>query len=105
MRTLLVVLAFLAAMSLTACGKKPPVVQSTIVEVVKTVEVLKPIPVKAQPPAELLTPLQVPLPVFVAPSDPLASSALTIEGERLLRGLIEELLQRITALQDWAKAP
>lgn len=88
----------------TACGKTPPVLQPTIVEVVKTVEIKVPIPVKAEPPPELLAPFKIPLPVFVAPSDAETSSALTVDGERLLRGLVEELLQRLKAWEEWAKA-
>lgn len=87
-----------------ACGKKPPVVQPQVVEIIKTVEVTIPVPVKMQPPAELLESRPIPVPVFVAPSDPNASSALTAEGERLLRGLIEELLARLAAWQAWAEA-
>lgn len=103
MRLLFVTLALLASMFLVACGgKKPPVVQPTVVEIIKTVEVRVPVPVKAEPPAELLAPLRVPLPVFVAPSHQAASSALTAEGERLLRALIEELLATIDAWKQWA---
>lgn len=89
---------------LAACGKTPPVVAPTIVEVIKTVEVKIPIQVKAEPPPELLAPIKIPLPVFVAPSDAETSSALTVEGERLLRGLIEDLLQRLAAWKAWAEA-
>lgn len=86
-----------------ACGKKtPPVVTPPEIRTV-TVEV--PVPVKAQPPAELLTAQTFPLPIFIAPSDPGASSALTAEGERLLRGLIEELLAKLRAWEAWAKEP
>jgi hypothetical protein len=94
------------AVLITGCGgKKTPVVQPTIVREVVTVEVLKPVPFKVTPPSELLAPLKIPLPVFVAPSDPLASSALTAEGERLLRGLIEDLLGLRAAWIAWATAP
>jgi hypothetical protein len=105
MRTLLVVLALLAAMLLASCGKKAPIVGPTIVREVVTVDVLTPVPFKAPPPPELLAPLTIPLPVFVAPTDPAASSALTAEGERLLRGLIEELLRLRSAWIAWATAP
>jgi len=89
MRTLLIVLA---SMCFVSCGgKKPPVVQPTIVREVQVVEVKVPVPTVIQPPPELLQPIKIPLPVFVAPSDPKASSALTAEGERLLRGMLEEL--------------
>ncbi len=105
MKTLLVVLALLAAMFVTSCRKKPPIVAPTIVEVVKIQEVKVPVPFKVQPPPELLEALKIPLPTFVAPSDTAASSALTAEGERLLRGMIEDLLQRLAAWKAWATAP
>jgi hypothetical protein len=57
------------------------------------------------PPSALLEPVTAPLPVFVAPSDPKASSALTPENERLLLALIEDLLARIAAWKAWATAP
>lgn len=57
------------------------------------------------PPAELLAPLTPPLPTVVPPQDPAASSALTAEGERLLRALLAELLTRIAAWEAWAHDP
>jgi hypothetical protein len=81
------------------CAKKVP---PQIVRVVEPVEVRVPVPVHKEPPPELLAQLMPPLPTFVAPSAPDASSALTVEGERILRGLIEELLQRIAAWKAWA---
>lgn len=89
--------------AVAACGKKPPAVQPATIKVYETLEVLTPIPVKAEPPAELRAALKFILPVFVAPSDPLASSALTPEGERLLRGLIAQLLGEIEAWRAWAE--
>lgn len=86
---------------LAGCGAKA--VPPQIVRVVDTVEVKVPILVQRTPPAALLTPLQPPLPVFVDPANPEASSALTAEGERLLRGLIEDLLGRIEAWRAWAQ--
>lgn len=103
-RSWLTIIALLLLLSLVGCGKKPPIVAPTVVEVIKVQEVQVPVPFKVQPPPELLAALQMPLPIFVAPSDPAASSALTVEGERLLRGLIEELLQRISAWKAWAEA-
>jgi hypothetical protein len=89
---------------LSGCAKKPPVAPQ-IVRVVETVEVKVPTLVQRVPPAELLAPLAPPLPVFVAPESPDASSALTAEGERLLRALIEDLLTRIEAWKAWAQTP
>lgn len=88
-----------------ACGKKPPVVQPTVVKVIETVEVKVPVPFKVAPPAELMAPLQVDLPVFVSPSDPAASSALTVENERKLRALIETLMATVQAWRVWATTP
>lgn len=103
MRVLLAVLALLASF-VSGCGKKPPVLAPQTIEVVRTVTVDRPVPFRVQAPPELLQPLKVPIPVFVAPSDPQASSALTVENERLLRALIESLLGQIRAWQVWATA-
>lgn len=91
----------LVALLVAGCGAKK--VPPQIVRVVETVEVKVPVPVQRTPPAELLVPLKPPLPTFVAPESPDASSALTAEGERLLRGLIEDLLTRIEAWKTWAQ--
>lgn len=64
-----------------------------------------PVMVRVMPPTELLEALQPPLPLFVTPSDPAASSALTAEGERLLRALIQEMKSRIEAWKVWATEP
>lgn len=100
MRTVAIVVLLL----LSGCAKKAPVAPQ-IVRVVETVEVKVPTLVQRVPPPELLAPLAPPLPLFVAPESPEASSALTAEGERLLRGLIEELLTRIEAWRTWAQTP
>jgi len=102
MAGLVVLLAL--TLGLAACGGKkiPP---PTVVRIVETVEVKIPVVEARVPPPELLVPLTPPLPLFVAPGDSEASSALTAEGERLLRGLIEELLGRIEAWRAWAQEP
>jgi hypothetical protein len=64
-----------------------------------------PVAVRAKAPAELTAAIASPLPVFVAPTDAAASSALTPEGERALRAWIDELLTRLRAWQAWATAP
>lgn len=100
MKTLTVVVLCMCAV---ACGgKAPPVVQPPRVEVVTVKE---PVPFRVPPPAELLAPFTFPLPVFISPFDPKATSALDAEGERFWRGVIEELLQRIEAWKAWASAP
>jgi hypothetical protein len=58
---------------------------------------------RAAPPAELTAPLAGdPLPAFVAPTDPAATSALTADGERDLQQLLLELLTRLRAWAAWA---
>ena len=96
-------LLFVGCLVLASCAKTPPVAPQ-IVRVVETVEVKVPTLVSRVPPPELLAPLTPPLPVFVPPADPEASSALTAEGERLLRALIEDLLTRIDAWRTWAES-
>ncbi len=94
-------LCVLGLLFAVGCGAKtaPP----QIIREVQTVEVKVPVTVQRKPPAELLAPLQPPLPTFVEPANPEASSALTVEGERLLRALIEDLLTRIDAWKTWAE--
>lgn len=95
------VLALVASLAAAGCaGRRVP--PPTVVKIVETVEVKVPVIQARTPPSELLASLRPPLPSFVSPEDPLASSALTVEGERLLRGMIEELLGRIEAWQAWA---
>lgn len=94
----------LIALVIAGCHHKPPVVAP--VEIIKTVEVKVPVPVKVTAPPELLAPYVPPaVPVFVQPSDPKASSALTTEGEQNLRALINDLLTRIAAWRAWATTP
>lgn len=95
-------LAIIPLLLLIGCHKKPPVV---VPPEIRTVEVLVPTPTKVAPPAELLAAVKPPLPVFVSPTDPMATSGLTAEGERMLRGLIEELLGRLEAWKKWAETP
>jgi hypothetical protein len=98
----LVTVVSIVAVFLIGCHKKPPVV---VPPEIRTVEVSVPVPVKVAPPAELLAAVKPRLPVFVSPSDPQATSGLTAEGERMLRGLIEELLGRLEAWKAWATTP
>lgn len=96
---LLVVFAMFFAIG---CGARqaPP----TVVTIKEPFEVKVPVAVRREPPAELLVRPMPPLPIFVPPTDPAASSALTADGERLLRALIEELLGRLDAWRAWAEA-
>lgn len=89
----------------TLCGCAAKTVPPTVVTIREPVEVKVPVAVRRVPPQELLVAAKPPLPVFVAPTDPEASSALTAEGERLFRALVEEMLGRIAAWEAWAQAP
>ena len=94
----------LALIAVAGCHHKPPAVAP--VEILRTVEVKVPVPFKVAAPPELLAPYApAALPVWVQPSDPKASSALTVDGERDLRALINDLLTRIAAWKAWATAP
>ena len=89
-RVLVAVLAVLAV----ACGAKaPPVVSPTVIREKEPYEVKVPAPYVVPYPPELvalLGPLKIPMPKFISPSDPRASSALTVEDERLMQGLLWE---------------
>jgi len=99
----LAVFALIALVGI-GCHHKPPAVAP--VEIIKTVEVKIPVPFKVAAPPELLAPYApAGLPVWVQPSDPKASSALTADGERDLRALINDLLTRIAAWKAWATTP
>lgn len=105
MRLLIAVALLLASMFVTSCGKKPPVVAPTVVREVVVQEVIKPVTVKPEPPPELLAPITAILPFFVPPDHPDASAALTPEGLRNLRALIELLFGKDDAWKAWATAP
>jgi len=96
MRLKLPVIILITSLSL-GCVHPKPIVQTITVDV--------PIKVNPIPPESLLSTLTPDLPTFVSPTDPQASSALTSEGERLFRALINDLLTRIQAWTDWAVNP
>ena len=82
---------------LAGCASAPEIV-------VKTVEIKVPVPVRVEAPAELLAPYRpTKLPVFVQPAAPAASSALTADGEKALRAIIEDLTARDAAWRAWAQ--
>lgn len=93
-------LVLVTALSLAACSGTPE-----IRERVRTVEVKVPVPTYRAPPPELATPPALAAPRFVPPSDAQASSALTPQGEAVLRALIGELLARERAWREWARGP
>ncbi len=97
------VIAILALL-LAGCGSTPT--REPVCEV-EIVEVKVPVPVRAEPPAELMGPLVLddPLPVWLAPSAPGATSALDGEGEIRLRMIIHRLLGEIEAWLEWATTP
>ena len=95
--------ALLLCLALVGCGKAPPVVAPTVVTIREPIEVRVPVIERRVPPAELLAPITSPVPVFLAPEVPTASSALDAEGERVLRAWVEELLSRLEAWRAWAE--
>ena len=90
----------LLALALAGCAGAP------VAPVVRTVEVKVPVPVRREPLPELMAPYRPAAPlVFVAPGDPKATSALTPEGEKRLRDILEDFLARDRAWQAWARQP
>jgi hypothetical protein len=86
-----------------ACAKTPPAVQPTTIEVVRTETVDRPVYVKTPLPTELLEAFsRLVLPVFVSPTDPNASSALTPEGERVWLAFLEQVKAIRRALEAHA---
>lgn len=71
---------------------------------VQVVEVKVPVPVRMTPTPELLAAPQFAdgLPVWLEPTDPQASSALTREGETRLRLQLQEMQDRDEAWREWA---
>lgn len=66
-------------------------------------EVRVPVYTHAAPPTELLAPLEIAnAQVFISPTDPQATSALTLDGERAIKHLLLQLLTRIRAWETWA---
>lgn len=67
----------------------------------KITEVKIPVATDKKPPKELLAKFTFDLPVFVAKTDPAASSCLTPEGERRLKRMIIEMFVRNEAWKAW----
>lgn len=95
--------AALTVLLLTGCGALERKAEPVIIREPVRVEI--PVPVRPTPPPELLVPLAPERPEFVAPADPRATSALTSDGEKLLRRLLIDLTARANAWRDWATAP
>jgi hypothetical protein len=73
-------------------------------ERVRTVEVKVPVPVKAQPPRELQgSEALPPLPRWVGPQDPAASSCLTPTGEDQLREREGRAVEQLGGWSAWAR--
>lgn len=87
----------LALSLMGGCAAKTPPTQIVYVSV--------PTPIVNTPPVELTRKLSPELPVFVHPASPEASSALTPEGERLFRAMVNDMLTRIRAWEAWAATP
>jgi hypothetical protein len=93
---LALLLLLIGALSVTpGCAQKEPIVKY------ETIEVRVPVQVIPEPPPELLAPIKAPLPEFVPPDDPAASSALTSEGEQRLKRLLVILHGRSLAWEAW----
>lgn len=96
--------AWAACFWLTGCAHRPPA--PAPIRVVEAQRVEVPVPVRREPPAELVAPYRPDsVPAFVEPSDPSASSALTPEGERQMRALLNDLMARDEAWRRWATEP
>jgi hypothetical protein len=80
--------SLIAVLVLAGCTCQPETITKTI-----TVE--KPIQIRDEPPPELAAPLALQAPTFVSPSDAGATSALTPQGERELKELLDALLGRV----------
>ncbi|OIO56710.1 MAG: hypothetical protein COX57_04410 [Alphaproteobacteria bacterium CG_4_10_14_0_2_um_filter_63_37] len=85
----------------------PPEIVTVIeeVEVVKQVTVEVPIPVMPKVPVELTAPLAgvvAPLPTFIGPHAPGASSCLDVQGEDSLKRLISAALRRQKSWEAWS---
>lgn len=89
---LVLCLAFLSGCS---DGKEP-------LNPLQAVDVAVPVPMRAQPPKELMQPVLATTPRFINPKDTSATSALNPEGEQALRVMIAQLVTRINAWQAWA---
>lgn len=96
----------LLAIVAPACAAKvaKPLPPQIITRTGPSIEIKVPIPVRIELPPELLEPIVVPPLIFLAPSDPAASTALDAQGERSLRELLEKLKTRIRALIAAAQA-
>ena len=93
---LLFVSCLLLMVSLSGCAAKDPLIKYEVLEVKVPVEVM------ATPPAELLAPIAVATPVFISPSDPEASSALSKDNEEKLKRLILDYHDRELAWRSWS---
>ena len=87
--------ALICAALLTGCACEPEIVT-------RTVEVQIPVATRLEPPAELLEPLASIPPTFVAPNDADALAALTPQGVRELKALLDQLLGRVEQWQAWS---
>lgn len=86
--------ALLLLASLAACCPDP-IVQREMV----TVEV--PVLTKSRLPPAIVDGVEVALPEFIAPCDPVATSALTEEGERRLKTMLLTIMNLRTAVREW----
>lgn len=90
----------LLALALAGCKW---LVREVPVEVERVVYVR--VSVAPEPPPELMAEVQRPALLFVAPDDPAATSALTAEGEQVLRTWVADLEDLLAAWRAWAEPP
>lgn len=97
MRLLIILLIFAAA----GCASQPPV--SSIA--CTPIEVDRPVKVKAEPPAELSSPLQLAVPELFDPTAAGVTSCLAPGGEQQLLDLVDSCVTRVRAWEVWGAAP
>lgn len=97
------VILLVVVLSVAACGRKATPVTVPTPPRVEIVEVDRPVPYRVPVPPELLEALKkLILPTFISPSDPLATSALDAEGERIWRQVLEVLRGLDAGLKAYA---
>lgn len=64
-----------------------------------------PVAVQAEPPAELLEPIEPPMNVFVAPGDPAAVACIDPDGRDAMVRYVDALRARVRAWSAWALTP
>lgn len=92
------IVAAIAAFMLTGCG----LFKTRVEYVERIVEVRVPVAVMPVPPEQITLPIPPAGPIWIAPADPAATSALDPVGEAALRSWVDALILRIRAWEAWA---